>query len=716
MINLIACIYFTNDKFGIGKEGGLLFSIKNDLKYFKTITEHNIVVMGRRTWFSIPKEQRPLKNRLNIVITTTPNKYKGGDNVKFMTLEKFERKYNKIYYNQNVFIIGGGELYNTFMNHSFLKPKNLYLTDVKMKTNEKIEPDCFMDIPSNEYKLISVSQLYESHDKKWRYLKYTKYPSSNQEHQYTDILRDILFNGEDKEDRTNTGTKSVFCRQMRFNINHTVPLLTTKRVAWKSCIEELLWFLRGDTNAKILQKKGIKIWDGNTSREFLDKRNLSYEEGVLGPCFRGDELVQTDKGYKQINNIKTGDYVYSHTGKMKQVEQVMKSMYKGSMLVINGIKTTPEHPFYVREYTSTLGFFKKFNEPEWVEARKIHDKHLLGIKIETEVCVPVVIKNAKTMKIIGELVSHFIKSKNTLNIDLLDISDNIKMDKLIKEFKWNYFPKWVYKLPKEYIKQFLIGFNRKNIKKETELCLNLLEYKYGGKNVKYRENGYVWIKVENIESYPANEVVYNLSVNEDNTYTVSNVCVHNCYGWQWRFWGAEYNQKFSDTSLVNRNRIGGIDQITNIIKEIKTNPNSRRLLVVNWNVSDLHKMTLPPCHFSFQFIVRSNKYLDCHFTMRSNDMFLGNPFNLFSYTVLTYIIAKKCDLEPGELIYTGGDIHIYNNHIVQVKQQLERTPRALPVLLVSDCVKNKELEDITINDFDVCGYFPHSSIKAPMAV
>jgi thymidylate synthase len=239
-------------------------------------------------------------------------------------------------------------------------------------------------------------------------------------------------------------------------------------------------------------------------------------------------------------------------------------------------------------------------------------------------------------------------------------------------------------------------------------------------NYSYIDEEYAWFQVSKKDiSTNIKQDVYNFSVKGDNTYTVNNLAVHNCYGWQWRFFGAKYSHAFSDTSKINTSKIGGFDQLEYVIRELKENPMGRRALMSYWNPPDFDKMVLPPCHYSCQFYVeeRNNeRYLNCHFTMRSTDVFLGLPFNIFSYAVLTYIIAIKCNMKPGTLVYTGGDVHIYKNHIDQVEEQLTRTMRPLPKLIVNKDVEYKDFSEISITDFDVVGYFPHPPIKAPMAV
>jgi thymidylate synthase len=339
----------------------------------------------------------------------------------------------------------------------------------------QLKPDKVLHIGKNlvldkNYKLIGFST--ENKGKRLLHYKY-KCEHRSSESGYLRLLADILAHGHARPDRTGTGTIGVFGRQLRFDLKQgVVPLLTTKRVAWKSCIKELLWFLRGDTDAKILQKQDVHIWDGNTSRSFLDGVGLEeYPEGVLGAG----------------------------------------------------------------------------------------------------------------------------------------------------------------------------------------------------------------------------------------------------YGWQWRFFGAPYSPEFADTSrIVDRGVVGGFDQIEYIIHELKHNKHSRRIMLSAWNPADFDKVALPPCHFSCQFYVQGNE-LSCHMTMRSADVFLGLPFNIFSYSVLTRILAAKTELVPGELVISIGDAHIYKNHVAQVQEQLRRPCRPLPHLLLSEETKSKPIEDLDLADFELVGYFPHPKIVAEMS-
>ena len=262
--------------------------------------------------------------------------------------------------------------------------------------------------------------------------------------QYLDLMRHVLENGAKKEDRTGTGTLSVFGHQMRFNLSEGFPLLTTKKLHTKSIVYELLWFLRGDTNVKYLQEHGVNIWN-----------EWAGENGELGPV----------------------------------------------------------------------------------------------------------------------------------------------------------------------------------------------------------------------------------------------------YGAQWRSW----------TTADGRT----IDQISEVVDQIKTNPDSRRLIVSAWNVGEIPKMALPPCHLLFQFYVAAGR-LSCQLYQRSADIFLGLPFNIASYSLLTMMVAQVCDLEPGEFILTLGDAHLYSNHIEQARLQLTRRPLQLPRMLINPSVRS--IFEFGYTDFELAGYEAHPHIKAEVAV
>ncbi|PWW12726.1 thymidylate synthase [Mangrovibacter plantisponsor] len=171
------------------------------------------------------------------------------------------------------------------------------------------------------------------------------------------------------------------------------------------------------------------------------------------------------------------------------------------------------------------------------------------------------------------------------------------------------------------------------------------------------------------------------------------------YGKQWRAWPTPDGEH--------------IDQITRVIEQLKSDPDSRRIIVSAWNVSELDKMALAPCHAFFQFYVADGK-LSCQLYQRSCDVFLGLPFNIASYALLVHMVAQQCDLIPGDFVWTGGDTHLYMNHLEQANLQLTREPRPLPKLVIKR--KPASVFDYQFDDFEIEGYDPHPAIKAPVAI
>jgi thymidylate synthase len=316
------------------------------------------------------------------------------------------------------------------------------------------------------------------------------------EYSYIDLLKYVKQNGIKKQDRTGTGTLSVFGYQMRFNLNEGFPLLTTKRVPFRLITSELLWFIKGDTNIRYLLQHNNNIWNEWAFKKWVESAEYT------GPDMTNFGLrSQEDKEFNQI---------YQHQ------EQIFKNL----VLEDNG-------------------FAKKYGD--------------LG----------------------------------------------------------------------------------------------------------------------------------------------------NVYGKQWRRWRTSQGET--------------IDQLINVIEEIKKNPNSRRLIVTAWSPEDAtpERSALPPCHTLFQFYVANNK-LSCQLYQRSGDIFLGIPFNIASYALLTHMIAKECGLGVADFVHTIGDAHIYLNHLEQIDTQLDREPRTLPTLKLNPNVRSifeYEVDDITID-----GYNPHPTIKAPVAV
>jgi thymidylate synthase len=338
---------------------------------------------------------------------------------------------------------------------------------------------------------------------------------NNLDKQYQHLLQDILEYGVDKQDRTGTGTKSIFGYMIHHNMRDGFPLLTTKKVPFKTMAIELMWFLMGDTNIKYLVDNNCHIWNGDAYQAYIKRYNK-------------------------------GEYV----GKTKLLENSKKNR-------------TLTEPFTIEEFID---------------------------KIKTD-------------------------------------------DEFAK--KWG-------------------------------------------------ELGPI-------------------------------------YGKQWRKWADYYNGSAEYT-----------DQISNLINDLKTNPDSRRLMVSAWNVSELDEMVLPPCHYGFQVytrpttreekIVNPGKYraISLSWNQRSVDVFLGLPFNIASYGLLLEMIAREVNMVPEHLIGHLGDTHLYSNHIEQAKEQLSRTPKELPTLKMSSghnfrAALAGKADEIELSDFILLGYEPHPTIKAPLS-
>ena len=473
----------------ISKNAGVGYDVSQfPLDYFHRIdilTEDGVLVMGRITWDALPEDVitllcNPYSNRTILVLTTRTtfhfNMDKMQNIVKFVSPKNIDDVLTKKQH-KDVFILGGESLYAMFIDRA----QRIYAS-IQVQAVQA----------GGMFPIQGLKNFHIVHYSDPTHIVYERITSckdhnNHGEHAYLNILTDILNEGKAREDRTKVGTVAVFGRQMRFDISKSVPLLTTKAMGWKSIIEELLWFLQGKTDSKILENKKINIWKGNTTREFLDNRGLhSYEEGDTGPM----------------------------------------------------------------------------------------------------------------------------------------------------------------------------------------------------------------------------------------------------YGFQWRHMGAEYKGAAHDYKTPTHQ---GHDQIAWLINQLRTDPYNRRHMITTYNPLDVEKGVLAPCHgivvqFYVEDVVKENqskhtifdnrKRLSCHVYNRSQDSFLGMPYNIFSYAVLVHIIAKFTDMKPCELIISTGDTHIYSNHMEQCQEQIKRTPMPFPVLNIKDAVlkKSNGIDDLTIDDFELIGYISHPAIRAPMAV
>jgi len=299
-MNIIVAIDIKN---GIGKNGKIPWNYPSDLQHFRKLTLKNTVLMGRKTWDSLPITVKPLPLRLNIVLTRD-KEYKFPQNV--IVIHDFDSiPWDKI--QGKLFVIGGQDIYK----YALKKCNRIYCTKIYNDYNcDRFFPE-FLDEFELEKTIDSSIDLDFFIYKRKRY--------SFQEYKYLDLVNRIFRTGKVKSDRTNTGTLSIFGEKLEFSLeNNTIPLLTTKRVFWRGIVEELLWFISGNTNSNTLREKKIHIWDANGSTEFLKKRGLNYSQGDLGPVY-GFQWRHFGANYKSCTDN------YNNKG-IDQLENVIETI------------------------------------------------------------------------------------------------------------------------------------------------------------------------------------------------------------------------------------------------------------------------------------------------------------------------------------------------------------------------------------------------------
>jgi len=328
--NIIVCYCNKN---GIGRDNTIPWRISDDLKHFKMITttnsiqsEHksNTVIMGRKTWESLPSECRPLSDRYNIVLSSK-TKFKDSDKVHYInsnidaTIEYINEMHKLKLISNNVFIIGGEEIYKQFMENHIDLINKIYVTELYSTiTCDKF----FSKIDMDKFRIDKISEFKKDKSINYRYLTYHKRLDSIkyiniEEQQYIDLIKNILQNGLSRDDRTGEGTLSIFAPYtMKFNLKDTFPLCTLKKGFFRAVFEELMLYIRGQTDNNILKEKNIHIWDGNTTREFLDKRGLTHlPEGDMGETYGfnmrhyGGEYVNCKTKYEKKNGFDQLEYV-----------------------------------------------------------------------------------------------------------------------------------------------------------------------------------------------------------------------------------------------------------------------------------------------------------------------------------------------------------------------------------------------------------------------
>jgi thymidylate synthase len=471
--------------------------------------------------------------------------------------------------------------------------------------------------------------------------------------QYLDLMRHVLEHGTPKDDRTGTGTLSVFGYQMRFDLQAGFPLLTTKKLHTRSIIYELLWFLRGDTNVRYLQDHGVRIWNEWTLPNFNVGPPSDHRLLMWVPIRQRD--------YEPAPSVLSSAGIDASRG---SIEDKLRNLWMRMMQ---------------RCYDKEHHRYKMYGALGVSVNKRWHD-----------------IKNFLDDVVRLPNWSHKLKSWNEYELDKdyyasnqygpdtcvwLHTAENNYYTKAAKPFKVT--------IPGCEPKKFLtLSHAERDLDISRATLCRILSGEQDTATLKGNNKKAKDWKFEHLNK---EGFVLRMAFSDGELGPV--------YGAQWRSWRA------ADGRVI--------DQISQVIEQIKTNPDSRRLIVSAWNVGELDKMALVPCHMTFQFYVADGK-LSCQMYQRSADIFLGVPFNIASYALLTMMIAQVCDLEPGDFIHTLGDAHLYANHLEQARLQLTREPRPLPRMHINPAIKSILAFDYS--DFDLAGYDPHPHIKAEVAV
>ena len=749
--NVIACV---DSDFGLGKNNSIPWNIKDDMDYFKNMTTNNIVIMGRLTYESIGKA---LPNRINIVISNTLNQ---NDYIDIIIVKSV---IESIIYveslkpiDKNVYIIGGSNIYKEFLKKKI--PYKIYLN----KINKWYDCDTYFDHEyTKNYDLTCecIKYCYDKNsdeDEDIMVFFQTYVYNNYDERKYLDLMDKIIKSGISKPDRTSTGTLSVFGETIKYDVrNNIIPLLTTKKMFFRGIVEELLFFISGKTDSNILKNKGVNIWNGNTSREFLDNCGLNdYKEGDMGPlypfqlrhwgaeykdcdtdytnkgfdqllnlinqiktnpnsrrllfsywnptdftktpiptCFPGNTRVLTINGYKKIKNISINDKVISHSMRVRNINNVQLRFYRDK---IYKIKTGLSDNMI--STTSEHPFLVK---NKWVKAEDLVVGDYLMQNLNTKGNV-----KKSTMFI---LMGYYYKLGYRNNILIKNSAHHTTLTSMLGDstlYKIKHKVNSKYSI-QNYDSLFKMHLNRyiNDINNEKKLNANILLC--GKQNIKYFIEGYLFASQHTNSSYLYENNYANALILQSMSLYTDNVFSINKY----------YNQSIymltmSQNNLVRKNvayfRINEIDI------ELDDMP----IPVYNLecdvdNTYIVENVIVHNCHILYQYYTDPiNNELSCSFYCRSQDYCLGTPFNIASATVLLNIICKLTGYNPGYLIHNMGDTHIYNTFIEKFKSQIKRSAYNFPTLYIKNY--HEDINNYTYDDFILLNYNHHKGIKVDM--
>ena len=478
---------------------------------------------------------------------------------------------------------------------------------------------------------------------------------------YEDLLRYVLENGEEKGDRTGTGTVSVFGAQIRYDLSKFFPLIGTKDVFVKGVVAELLWLLDGDTNSNTLEEQGVNIWK-------------EWRKNGTGAGYSDPDRVVVEVSIKSVAPEEMSeDGVGIEFEQRKQRGGVDAKLVNGWKMMIDRCYNPKAHNYDkygargVRVAKRWLSFDNYLEDVKLIQGWDKKLANWSGYELDKDyfgagVYHPDVCQWLSTEE-------NNLYTKASLPFSITDEDGN-----------------------KSLFLSLAMGAAKTGVPSTTLRRLLKNENLHGQKILKGGNRD----KMGWVFQYetPREGHVFRLSMLDGELGPV--------YGKQWRSWAGADGKTY--------------DQIADVIESIKTNPNSRRHIVNAWKVDELDDMALPPCHAFFQFYVSASGKLSCQLYQRSADMFLGVPFNIASYALLTHMIAQQTGLEVGDFVHTFGDAHVYSNHEKQVLEQLERVDEApeYPQLVIKR--KPDSIFDYKLEDFEFVGYKPMGKIKAPVAV
>jgi thymidylate synthase len=531
--------------------------------------------------------------------------------------------------------------------------------------------------------------------------------------QYQDLLKHVLENGTRHEDRTGVGTISVFGYQTRFDLQQGFPIVTTKRVPFRWVFEELAWFLQGSTSETELRKRGVDIW-----AEWAD------ENGELGPIYGAQW-----RNWRQIDAVEPRRREYQppkiETAFDKNIAADFSSNHNGLI---------------GKEFASTTGKYTVIKEYKIPRPDAAGNRWEFDVKFEATGFVQ---NNCLKQAVVGGQIrdryaptSHNVgclgEQVSREDYDLLYQTWNGMLARCYDENHSgyeNYGAKGIF-----VDSRWLVFSDFVNDVKKLPNWLMKLEYKdeysldkdYYGSNC-YSPDTCLWLsKLEqnlNTEKVglikataPNGDVFVRMGIKTlCKEFNFTNPCVYSVLNGKTK---THRGWRFERLDETKNPRIRVFDQVKQVIAQLKHDTNSRRIIISAWNVAELEKMSLTPCHVLTNFRVYDGK-LYCHLFQRSADAFLGVPFNISSYALLTHLIAHVCDLKVGEFVHTFNDLHIYSNHLEQVEELLKREPLPLPKLEFKDAENLKDFEGLLnfkYENLNLRNYQSRGKIAAPVAV